>query len=56
MTGSGHPPAYIQTPVAPFLNSLVVDRPLIRYDLAGSVAHAEMLGRADSLPVRRSAS
>lgn len=46
MTGSGHPPAYVQTPVAPFLNSLVVDRPLIRYDLAGSVAHAEMLGRA----------
>ncbi|EQD77171.1 argininosuccinate lyase [mine drainage metagenome] len=41
---SGAPPAYVLTPVAPFLNSLAVDRALARYDLAGSVAHAEMLG------------
>ncbi len=41
---SGTAPAYVRTPVAPFLNSLAVDRALARYDLAGSVAHAEMLG------------
>ncbi len=37
-------PAYVQSPVAPFLASLSVDRALARYDLSGSVAHAEMLG------------
>jgi argininosuccinate lyase len=37
-------PAYVQTPTAGFLRSLSVDHGLIRFDLAGSVAHAEMLG------------
>ena len=45
MTSYGRAPAYVQTPVGPFLNSLSVDKPLARYDLAGSIAHAEMLGR-----------
>ncbi len=37
-------PSYVRTPAASFLNSLAVDRPLVRYDLAGSIAHVEMLG------------
>ena len=37
-------PAYVRTPAAPFLNSLSVDRPLVRYDIAGSIAHVQMLG------------
>jgi argininosuccinate lyase len=49
MTSPGPAPAYVQTPAAPFLSSLPVDRPLVRYDLAGSVAHAEMLGRTGLL-------
>jgi len=42
-------PAYVQTPAAAFLSSLAVDRPLLRYDVAGSIAHAEMLGAAGLL-------
>ncbi|MGP8072824.1 MAG: argininosuccinate lyase [Thermoplasmata archaeon] len=49
MTDPGGAPAYVHTPVAPFLNSLSVDRPLVRYDLAGSIAHAEMLGQVGLL-------
>ncbi len=49
MTSYGRAPAYVQTPVGPFLNSLSVDRPLARYDLAGSIAHAEMLGQVGLL-------
>jgi argininosuccinate lyase len=36
-------PSYVRTPGAAFLRSLPVDRELIRYDLAGGVAHTEML-------------
>jgi argininosuccinate lyase len=36
-------PSYVRTPAAEFLRSLSVDRGLVRYDLAGSVAHVEML-------------
>ncbi len=49
MTDSGRAPAYVRTPVATFLNSLPVDRPLVRYDLAGSIAHAVMLGEVGLL-------
>jgi argininosuccinate lyase len=42
-------PEYVRTPAAGFLNSLAVDRALVRYDLAGSVAHVEMLGRVGIL-------
>ena len=38
-------PEYVNTPAAGFLNSLAVDRGLVRYDLAGSIAHVEMLGK-----------
>jgi len=36
-------PSYVRSPAAGFLRSLPVDRGLARYDLAGSVAHVEML-------------
>ncbi len=49
MTTSTPAPAYVRTPAAGFLNSLSVDRALARYDLAGSIAHAEMLGHAGIL-------
>jgi argininosuccinate lyase len=42
-------PSYVDTPTAGFLNSLEVDRPLLRYDLAGSIAHADMLGHVGLL-------
>ncbi len=42
-------PSYVRTPAAAFLSSLAVDRPLARYDLAGSLAHVEALGRAGVL-------
>jgi len=42
-------PSYVRTPAAAFLSSLAVDRPLARYDLAGSIAHVEALGRAGVL-------
>ncbi|HEX9339673.1 MAG TPA: argininosuccinate lyase [Thermoplasmata archaeon] len=40
----GAPPSYVKTPAGPFLASLSVDRRLARYDVAGSIAHVEMLG------------
>jgi len=43
MTDSAPVPSYVRTPQAAFLASLGVDRALARHDLAGSVAHAEML-------------
>ncbi len=43
------PPPYVRAPSVGFLGSLPVDRVLARYDLAGSVAHVEMLGRAGLL-------
>jgi argininosuccinate lyase len=42
-------PSYVRSPAAAFLNSLPVDRGLVRHDLAGSIAHVEMLGRAGLL-------
>lgn len=38
------PPSYVRTPSAGFLGSLDIDRALVRFDLAGSLAHVEMLG------------
>jgi argininosuccinate lyase len=43
-------PPYVRTPGAGFLRSLPVDRELIRYDLAGGIAHAEMLAAVGILP------
>jgi argininosuccinate lyase len=37
-------PVYVRTPHAAFLASVAVDRALAPYDVAGSIAHAEMLG------------
>ncbi len=52
---NSHPvPAYVRTPFGEYLNSLEVDRTLAPYDLAGSVAHAEMLGRVGILPAAES--
>jgi argininosuccinate lyase len=42
-------PSYVLAPAGPFLRSLAVDRGLARYDLAGSIAHAEMLAAAGLL-------
>lgn len=42
--GGGAPPSYVKTPAWRFLASLPVDRKLARYDVAGSLAHVEMLG------------
>jgi len=49
MTDSSPAPSYVRTPQAGFLASLSVDRSLARYDLAGSMAHAEMLGHVGLL-------
>lgn len=49
MTDRTSAPTYVQTPAAGFLNSLSVDRPLVRYDIAGSIAHVEMLGQVGLL-------
>ena len=50
VSGAGSPPpSYVRTSGARFLNSLSVDRALARYDVAGSIAHAEMLGRVGIL-------
>ena len=43
MSDSLVPPSYVRSPAARFLSSLAVDRALVRYDLAGSIAHVEML-------------
>ncbi len=42
-------PTYVATPAAAFLRSLPVDRQLLPYDVAGSIAHVEMLGSAGLL-------
>jgi argininosuccinate lyase len=44
MAKSSSVPAYVRTPQSAYLSSLSVDRALAPYDLAGSIAHAEMLG------------
>jgi len=41
--GGGAPPSYVKTPAWRFLVSLPIDRRLARYDIAGSLAHVEML-------------
>jgi argininosuccinate lyase len=42
-------PDYVRTPAAGFLSSLAVDRHLVRFDIAGSIAHVEMLGKVGIL-------
>ena len=42
--GAGGAPSYVKTPAWRFLASLPVDRRLARHDVAGSIAHVEMLG------------
>ncbi len=42
-------PSHVRTPAAAFLNSLSVDRSLAVFDLAGSLAHVEMLGASGIL-------
>jgi len=42
-------PDYVRTPAAAFLNSLSVDRGFARFDIAGSIAHVEMLGKVGIL-------
>ena len=49
MPDSLAPPSYVRSPAARFLSSLTVDRALVRYDLAGSVVHVEMLVHAGLL-------
>ncbi len=49
MSDTSPVPAYVRTPQAAFLASLGVDRELARFDLAGSVAHVEMLGHVGIL-------
>ncbi len=48
--GAGRPaPSYVRTPEAAYVGSLAVDRPLARYDLAGSLAHVGALETAGLL-------
>ena len=47
-------PPYVRTPAGVFLRSLSVDRPLVRYDLAGSIAHVEMLAHVGLLSSKES--
>ena len=42
--GAGPAPSYVTTPAWRFLLSLPVDRRLARHDVAGSIAHVQMLG------------
>src|SRR5881409_1400244 len=42
-SGGGAPPSYVKTPASWFIVSLPVDRRLSRYDIAGSLAHVDML-------------
>jgi argininosuccinate lyase len=44
---SGEAPSYVRTPAWRFLASLPVDRRLWPYDVAGSIAHVEMLGETE---------
>ena len=56
MTAPTALPSYVRSPRAGFLASLGVDRALARCDLAGSVAHVEMLGRVGLLTTAEVAS
>lgn len=47
--GAGAAPSYVTTPAWRFLASLPVDRRLARHDVAGSIAHVEMLGECGIL-------
>ena len=49
-------PSYVRTPAAKFLASLAVDRRLYPYDLAGSIAHVEMLGAVGILTAEEAGS
>ena len=53
--GAGGAPSYVKTPAWRFLASLSVDRKLARHDIAGSVAHAEMLAEAGILTAEEGA-
>jgi argininosuccinate lyase len=55
MEPSASVPAYVHAPSVPFLNSIAMDRHLARYDVAGSIAHAEMLGRTGLVSPEESA-
>jgi len=44
------PPRHVRTPALRFLSSLAVDERLAKHDIAGSVAHVEMLGTTGILP------
>ncbi len=46
---SGNAPSYVRTPAWRYLASLPVDRRLWPYDVAGSIAHVEMLGEVGIL-------
>ena len=48
---SGAPPSYIESPAWRFLASLPVDRKLARYDVAGSIAHVQMLAAVGILTI-----
>jgi argininosuccinate lyase len=43
-------PSFVRSAAAPYLASLAVDRALARFDVAGSIVHAEMLGRVGIVP------
>jgi argininosuccinate lyase len=47
----GASPSYVRTPAWRFLASLPVDRKLARYDIAGSLAHVDMLAAVGILTV-----
>jgi len=49
------PPAYVRSASAPFLNSIAADRRFVREDIAGSIAHVEMLGHTGIVPPEESA-
>ena len=53
---ASEPPSYVRTPAAKFLASLPVDRRLYPYDVAGSIAHVEMLGAAGILTAEEAGS
>jgi len=53
---AGEAPSYVRTPAAKFLASLPVDRRLHVYDVAGSIAHVEMLGAVGILTAEEAGS
>jgi argininosuccinate lyase len=50
----GASPSYVRTPAWRFLASLPVDRKLARHDIAGSLAHVDMLGAVGILTAEES--